>query len=588
MKLFQRLTGFGGLGQKLCGLIKCSDVNISNKRRTFGLLFMASHRRILCLWFPRLAVERLIRRVGSAGEEPVAVLRDTGNMQVIYSLNVVAETQGLRQGQPMRDAMAMCPNLVTRLVNLQNESRFLLRLRRWAGKYSPWVSEEGVAGLTLDVTGCSHLFGGEAAMIGQIEADCADLGLTVCAGLADTIGAAWGLARFAGQQAGSLRTGDAIDQEAHATRSRAAKRRHWERGGAAPKLETSELRQSRIALHGRTRGAIGKLPVAALRLTNDEVTALAKLGLRRIEDLLGLPRAVLARRFGRSVGRRLDQALGLEPEPMSAAKPEVYFSVRLTLPEPIGLEADLLAAIERLLPPLCEKLRAKGQGVRKLRLQVYRTDETSQSIDVGLARPGYEPTRIAPLLAMKLGDLDVGFGVDIIRLEALICEPVEIKQHSGHADARSRAVNGTSEMIDLVGRLGARIGLEEIIWMHPASSHIPEKAMMMMAAAWAEPVLVWPKRSGPRPLTLFSPEPVMAENVPMPPAQFRWRGRSLTRGLAIGPERISPEWWLDEPEWRTGVRDYWRVDVVGGERLWMYFAHGGTKTGGWFCQGNFG
>jgi protein ImuB len=541
---------------------------------------MDSNRRILCLWFPRLAAERLIRRMGGDGGEPVVVLRDTGNMQVIYSLNAVAEAQGLRQGQPRRDAMAMCPNMVTRLANLQNEASFLRKLRRWAGKYSPWIAEEGVAGLVLDVTGCTHLFDGEAEMIEQIERECAGFGLTVCAGLADTMGAAWGLARFAGQQAGSLRSGDAIDQEAHATRSRAAKRRHWERGGTAPKLETPEVRQSRIARHGRTRQAIGKLPMAALRLTNEDVTALAKLGLRRVDDILGMPRAALARRFGRSVVRRLDQALGIEPEPVSAAKPEVHFSVRLTLPDPIGLEADILAAIDRLLPPLCEKLKSKGQGVRKLRLQAFRTDETSQCIDVGLARPGYDPGRIAPLLGMKLCDLDVGFGVDIIRLEVLSHEPVQIKQHSGHAEAQTRAVADTNGLEDLVGRLGARIGLEEIVWMHPASSHIPEKAMMMMAAAWAEPVLEWPKASVQRPLTMFPPEPVMAEDVPMPPSQFRWRGRNLTRGLAVGPERISPEWWLDEPAWRTGVRDYWRVDVAGGERLLMYYAHGAAKNGG--------
>jgi protein ImuB len=240
------------------------------------------------------------------------------------------------------------------------------------------------------------------------------------------------------------------------------------------------------------------------------------------------------------------------------------------------------------LPPLCEKLKSKGQGVRKLRLQAFRTDETSQCIDVGLARPGYDPGRIAPLLGMKLCDLDVGFGVDIIRLEVLSHEPVQIKQHSGHAEAQTRAVADTNGLEDLVGRLGARIGLEEIVWMHPASSHIPEKAMMMMAAAWAEPVLEWPKASVQRPLTMFPPEPVMAEDVPMPPSQFRWRGRNLTRGLAVGPERISPEWWLDEPAWRTGVRDYWRVDVAGGERLLMYYAHGAAKNGGWFCQGNFG
>ena len=54
-----------------------------------------------------------------------------------------------------------------------------------------------------------------------------------------------------------------------------------------------------------------------------------------------------------------------------------------------------------------------------------------------------------------------------------------------------------------------------------------------------------------------------------------------------GPERIAPEWWLDEPEWRTGVRDYWRVTTGSGEMLWLFFAHGGDMTGGWFCQGAF-
>lgn len=548
---------------------------------------MSSSRRILCLWFPRLAVERLKRRIGEDADIPLVVLRDVGNMQVIYSLNATAEAQGLHQGQPLRDAMAMCPNMVTRLANLQTEALFLTRLRRWAGKFSPWIAEDAPSGLTLDITGCAHLFGGETAMLTQIEEECAALRLTVCAGIADTVGAAWGLSRFAGQQVKAVRSGDAIDQEAHATRSRAAKRRHWERGGAAPKFATPETRQARIAGHNKTRQAIAKLPLPALRLNRDAVSALAKLGLRRVEDLFGVPRASLTRRFGREVVRRLDQALGLEPEPVASEAPDVYFSNRLTLPEPIGLEGDILAGIDRLLAPLCKKLRLKGRGMRQVRLQVFRTDETSQCIDVGLARPSQDPARIRPLLGMKLGELDVGFGVDMLRLEVLVHEPFQAMQHSGHAEAQTRAVSGTNGLDDLVARLGARIGLEDITWMHPASSHIPEKAMMVMAAAWAEPVLNWPVNPGPRPALMFPPEPVTAEDTPFPPEDFKWRGRKLKRRLAIGPERISPEWWLDEPSWRTGVRDYWRVEIESGERLWMFYAHGAAMTGGWFCHGSF-
>jgi protein ImuB len=56
---------------------------------------------------------------------------------------------------------------------------------------------------------------------------------------------------------------------------------------------------------------------------------------------------------------------------------------------------------------------------------------------------------------------------------------------------------------------------------------------------------------------------------------------------AFGPERIAPEWWLDDPAWRSGPRDYWRVETAEGDRLWLYEARGGEATGGWFAQGLF-
>lgn len=551
---------------------------------------MPSYRRILSLWFPRIAVERVIRQEGNAPEAVMAVLRDTGNMQVIDSLTPAAEAAGLRLGQPLRDAMAMCPDLITRLGNPQQDAAFLATLQRWAGRFSPWISTEPPAGLIIDLTGCAHLFGGEAALIGRIEEDCSAFGLSVQAGIADTVGAAWALARFSGQISGGLRSGDAIDQEARATRSRAAKRRHWERGGAAPKPGPASVSVARIAPPGKTRTALAKLPLASLRLAPDDVAALARLGLRRVEDLLGMPRAALSRRFGGAVLRRLDQALGLDPEPVSPARPVDHFAVRLTLPDPIGLESDILAAIDRLLPPLCEKLSQKARGIRKLRLQVFRIDETSQSIDVGLARPTAVPARIRPLLAMKLAEIDAGFGIDLVRLAVLISEPIQTHQHSGHMEAGRTVcdqLSADTALDDLIGRLGARVGLESITRVHPAESHIPEKSAMTLAAAWSEPASQWQNAPVARPLFMMPPEPVFAPDDPFPPETFRWRSRTLRRIAATGPERIAPEWWLDDPHWRTGVRDYWRVDVDSGARLWLYFAHGGTMSGGWFCQGEF-
>lgn len=549
---------------------------------------MPQHRRILSLWFPRLGAERLLREMRGLVPAAFAVVGDEANRQVLTSLSGGAEAAGLYRGQPLRDAHAMCPALVTALRNPRAEALFLTTLRRWAGKFSPWVGEEPPEGLVIDLSGAAHLFGGEGGVLGAVSEDCADLGLTVEAGIADTVGAAWGLARHAGRGPVSLRNGDAIDQEARATRSRAAKR-HWVRGGAAPLPVAPPAPRARIAAPGQVRQALAPLPLAALRLDEETLAGLARLGLRHVGDIMGMPRAALSRRFGLGPVRRLDQALGLEAEPVSPARPPLHFAVRLTLPDPIGLAEDIMAGIDRLLPALSDRLRAKGRGARRVRLQLFRADQSMQEIEIGLARPSAEADQLRPLMMLKMTEIDPGFGIDAIRIEAHVTEPVHARQHRGPLDPAGAAdrTEGGAALDILISKLGARIGLEAITRLHPGDSHIPEKTARVMPAAWSEPAGDWPPPPRPRPLVIFRPEPVQAPEDPMVPARFRWRRRDLVTASATGPERIAPEWWLDEPEWRSGTRDYWRVETESGERLWLYYAHGGTMSGGWFCQGTF-
>lgn len=543
-------------------------------------------RRILSLWFPRLAAERVLRRQAGALPAPFAVVADRQGAQVLASLNAEAEAAGLRAGMPLRDATAICAGLVHRAADPLADAHFLTVLRRWAGRFSPWVAEEAPDALVLDLTGCAHLFGGEAALMAEAEADCTRMGLTVRMGLADTRGAAWALARYAGREgAAPDRNGDAIEQEARATRSRAVKRRHWERGGAAPALPSGAVVDGKgVAAPGQTRQALAGLPLTALRLPPEAVEGLSRLGLRRVADIMGLPRAALARRFGVDVLRRLDQALGLEPEPVAPARAPLHFAVRLTLPDPIGLRGDVEAGIDRLLPALCARLKAAARGARMVRLEAFRTDGTVARLEVGLARPADEPDRIRPLLALKLDGLEAGFGIDCLRLEAGLTEPLSPLQHRGGGDGQAVEPGGLD---DLLGRLAARLGAEAVTRLHPAESHIPEKSSITLAALWSAPHAgPWPRAATPRPLRIFRPEPVSAEGAgPRPPARFRWRGRNWALAKAEGPERIAPEWWLENPDWRSGPRDYWRVEAEGGARLWLFYAHGGAVSGGWFCQG---
>jgi protein ImuB len=541
-------------------------------------------RRILSVWFPRLAAERWLRRAPELAAAPFAVVAAENGALRLSSLGPVAEAAGLRRGTGLADARAILPGLVTRPADPVREADFLAALARWAGRFSPWMAVEGEEGLVLDVTGCAHLFGGEAGLAAAVAEGAGAHGLTLRAGLADTVGTAWAVARYDGQAEArdapgdSLgdAPGDAIDQEARATRSRAARRPARTGGAVAPGVV--------VVPPGGARAALAALPVAALRLEPEAVAALAALGLRRVEDVAVLPRAQLARRIGVAMVRRLDQALGREPEPVAAARPRPGFALRLTCPEPLGLEADVVAGIGRLAEALGARLRAAGMGVRRLRAVLERTGGAAPAVvEAGFARPVDRGEAMMAVLGLRLVGLEAGFGFDVLRLKAVVVEPRTVALTRG-APGR----DGPEGIADLIGRLGGRIGIDALVRLHPADSHIPEKAATEAAAGFAPAAGPWPVRDGPRPLSLFPPEPVEPKDRGRPPLAFRWRRRRHRRAAAFGPERIAPEWWLDDPAWRSGPRDYWRVETEEGLRLWLYEAQGGEMPGGWFVQGGFG
>jgi len=492
------------------------------------------------------ALRRRGARMGAMEAMPFAITLREGGRDVIACLNPVAEARGLRRGQPLSEARALEPGLMTQPATPLAQAQLLAALCRWALAYAPWVGPEGVDGLVLDITGAAHLRGGELALAEEMCARLAAMGFTARLGLAGTRGAAWALARYGG--AGLAR--------------------------AAP---------------GGERAALAAMPLAALRLPGETCAALARLGLRQVRDLAAQPRAPLVRRFGAEVALRLDQALGGVPEPVSPAPPPVPLAIRLTLPEPIGRVEDVMAGLDRLLERLCARLAERGQGARRLKLDLRRCDGGQAQAEVALARPMRDAPAMAALFRRAVEALDAGFGFDALRLSAPEAEAL--------APAQLQAARGAAaadDMADLMTRLGARMGLEALIRFLPGQSHIPERGFQVASAVFA-PVPdpgEWPDPAArpPRPLMLFPPEPMevlleaQAQGAPRPPRRFLWRRRRFRLERAQGPERLTPEWWLDDPLWRSGMRDYWRVDTAEGPRLWLFHT---PQAPAWAVQGEF-
>ena len=376
-------------------------------------------------------------------------------------------------------------------------------------------------------------------MLDAVATALADHGLTARTAMADTKGAAWALA-------------------------------HYGSGG--------------VAAQGRIRQAIGTLPVAALRIPDEVAQGLAKVGLNTIEPLTRMPRGALARRFGIEAMRRLDQALGAEPEPVAPARPVPIFATRLTLPEPIGLTKDVMAGLELMLERVCQQMEQQQMGARNLRLTVRRVDAQDTQAQIGLARPLRDPMRLRELFRAKVDELDAGWGIDALFLRATEVEPLKPTQLT-QAHRETQAVR----LADLISRLGNRVGFDCVQRFQPSESHIPERAFVIAAAAHSDAVPWSDMSCPPRPITLFQPVPLQAPAPPrapgsFPPQKFTFHGRDYTAAHANGPERLAPEWWWDDPNWRTGPRDYWYVETKEGPRLWLF--HTPAKPG-WYAHGAF-
>ena len=480
-------------------------------------------RRIASLWFCRLTTDRILRERGpEADHRPLAAVMESGNRILLSGVTLAAEREGLAPGMALADARAVAAHLVTVPADPRADAALLSRLARWAGRYTPIVARDGADGLFLDVSGCAHLFGGEAAMLADMTARLEGLGFAVSGALADTPGAAWALAR------------------------------HGRPGGIAPP--------------GGTARALEKLPVGALRLDRETAAGLAHLGLRRIGDLYGLPRGALAARFGTGTVRQLDRALGHAEEPLEAARVAGPPCARIAFAEPVAARADIDAALAFLLDEICARLEGLGRGARRLELACHRVDGAAQMLAIGTARPLRDAAALARLFRDRLEEVDPGFGIEAMILTATVSEALSPAQEM-MGERRDRQ-EGAAALID---RLGNRFGFGRIRRVALVDSHLPDRAWRPVSPV--ESVDAPPGPATPlRPARLFArPEPVAAEAgmEDGPPAAFRWRGRRHAVCAAEGPERIAPEWWRDDPAWRDGARDYWRVEDEAGRRYWL-------------------
>lgn len=466
----------------------------------------------------------------------------------LAAVNPRAAAVGLNAGELLADARARVPSLQTCPAQPEKDRTALEQLARWCTRFSPYVApwpEEdehaGSSGLTLDITACDHLFGGEAALLSEVIASLKRLGFTTRGTIASSIGAAHALAKFGSQT-------------------------------------------ENIVPEGKITEAIAPLPVSALRISDKTTAILKHLGLKTIGHLLPLPRAPLAQRFGKLLNGRLDQALGHAGESFTPLLLHAPYRARAMLAEPIAAQEHILKLAKKLARDLTPALERDGKGIRALHLTLFRVDGETTELDIRLARPSRDAERIVKLFSLKLDalakDFDAGFGFEAARLDVTQVDRMAPQQAAIAANPERDADEKLSLLID---HLGSRLGLENVLRMQPRDTHIPERAFVMKPAAHAS---AWDDEDVPmRPLLMLpcaEPAEVTAVVPEGPPLQFRWRGVAYEVAHAEGPERIRPEWWRDA---KSRARDYYTVEDEDGRRFWLYRDGPYGADTRWFVHG---
>ena len=412
-------------------------------------------RRIMYLWLPRWPIDRrrLSQRknIGAPAEEaPFATFADTAGRRLLAAVNPAATAAGLAPGMPLADALSFLPGLATALAKPAEDAAALRRLAEWCGRYSPWTAPDGTDGVRIEITGSAHLWGGERALAADLAARLDRRGVSSRIVIADTLGAAWAIARFA----------EASDSVV-------------------------------ILAPGKLRAALASLPVEALRLDPITAQGLRRVGLKRVDDLYAMPRDALARRFGETVARLLDQALDEMPEPLSPLGEVPSRRVRLSFAEPITEPADLMLATERLTADLVIRLAREGTGARRLDLGFYRVDGRVERIRIGTARPSRDPRHIAALFKERLDTIDPGLGIEDMILVAYAVEPLPPEQIGFSGCPTGGEISGIAPLLD---RLGNKLGLGALSRIEARASHIPEHASVRVSPSPTQPCKPTPPR----------------------------------------------------------------------------------------------
>jgi protein ImuB len=536
-------------------------------------------KRVLAIWLPNWPVQRLVRARPELAGRAVVLQGPSQRGEAVVACSAAAQRAGVEAGMPVAEAIALLGRRQRALFEPHEPAKdreSLVELAQWCYRFSPSVGmEEGEAPetLLLDATNLALLFGSEAALAAQVAQGMRRRGFEARIALADTVGAAWGMARYVPRQdlSPGLSPGVALRETPHI--------HHYPRAEPGAKEE-------RIGL-----------PIAALRLPDGMLATFGELGLTTVADVLALPLDELRSRFGPLLLQRIHQFMGTMPEVIATIDPPEEFVVEQTFEFPLSQGEAIQASVQRLLERLAWQLAVRNAGALAVTCRFDCEGAPASAFEFGLFQPTASARHLWELAELQLERVRLAGPATAIEVSSLRYATLEQRQGALFGEEQSLA--RSRPVANLVNRLSGRLGRHAVVRCRLVSDAQPE-------LAYREEPLVsgggaggrrektrrlklsrqQPAESGvlDRPLRLLGqPMPLDVRSSVFPggrPVQFFYAAQihQITREWSV--ERIETGWWRR----RRIARDYYRVETSEGRRFWLFRQ---LADGKWFLHGAY-
>lgn len=453
-----------------------------------------------CIYLPDLGLDCVLRRHPTP-DEAIALIGGPTQRRELVAVNKAAGAQGLKKGQRLVAAQAICPKFAAIAQDPSDELRWQQFLAAWAYRFSSQVFADWPGAIVLEVGGSFSIMGQWPVLQARLRHELTELGFRHSIALAPT---PLGARVLAGVQDG---------------------------------LGVLDLEQ--------LANTLARVPVRRACLPGGCGDRLREMGVRHLRQAFVLPRAGLRRRFGNDLLHVLDRMRGDAPDLLAFYAPPDQFDMRIELTYEVEHHQALLFPVRRMTADLAAYLAGRDGGVQQFVLHLEHEDLPATQVEVGLLSAERDAGMLFDLTKGCLERTSIPKAIVALRLVARDLPPFVPEGRDLFDERPANAVPWEH----LRERLRARLGPDAVYQINVGDDPRPEHAWQRGAPRRVSEELDRPTRPTwllRRPIPLHDPQIQIVEG----PERLEtgwWDGADARRDYYIVKTSLGQHAWAFAP-----------------------------------------